>query len=746
MTAESPRANLQEKLDFLLKKQAICSDPNQEFTLKKSIDETRRQLAELDAKPASATPAEAYDISRISKQSPPKLFGRSQELAELDAALADPAVRVYSLIAFGGVGKTSLVAHWLQTLQADGWRGIVRAFAWSFYSQGTRDDGAASSDAFFAAALAFFGEADPALAKLSPWDKGQRLARTVRRVPTLLVLDGLEPLQHPPEPLDGRLKDQAIEALLLTLAEPSAAAGLCLVTSREPVAELAGQLGARRRDLEFLAEEAGAALLHSFGVNRAGAAGIAPDDDELRAASREVNGHALTLKILSLYLAKAHGGDIRRRDRVALAQADARYKTNPQDLASPYGHAFKTMALYETWLADTQDADNQRQLALLRLLGLFDRPADPGCLAALCCAPAIPGLTEPLVAVDEDGWNLAVSALQTAGLLQTTAWAPRPLRGYGEAIARQRMDYFARGITFNLGEPQPFPTDHRPPATNHGLEAHPLLRDYFARRLRDSQPDAWREGQRRLFEHLRASAPYWPEGETGLQPLYQAVAHGCRAGLYDAACSEVYWDRIQRRGEAYSTKKLGLLGADLGAVAGFFPAGWSRPVADLSAADRAWLLNEAATRLRALGRLREAVEPMRAGMEMAAEQQDWKNAAIYAGNLSELEATLGLAAAARADAERGVDYADRSGDAFWRMASRTTLADALHLAGQREAALARFREAEALQAERQPDYPLLYSLRGFRYCDALLAAAERAAWRCLPSPFGRGAGGEGQCC
>ena len=34
-----------------------------------------------------------------------------------------------------------------------------------------------------------------------------------------------------------------------------------------------------------------------------------------------------------------------------------------------------------------------------------------------------------------------------------------------------------------------------------------------------------------------------------------------------------------------------------------------------------------------------------------------------------------------------------------------------------------------MQAERQPDYPLLYSLRGFRYCDLLLAAPERAAWQ-----------------
>lgn len=69
---------------------------------------------------------------------------------------------------------------------------------------------------------------------------------------------------------------------------------------------------------------------------------------------------------------------------------------------------------------------------------------------------------------------------------------------------------------------------------------------------------------------------------------------------------------------------------------------------------------------------------MRAGIEGAVKQEDWKNAAITSGNLSELELTLGLVAAAVRDAEQSVRYADRSGDAFQRMARRTTHADALH--------------------------------------------------------------------
>jgi hypothetical protein len=44
-----------------------------------------------------------------------------------------------------------------------------------------------------------------------------------------------------------------------------------------------------------------------------------------------------------------------------------------------------------------------------------------------------------------------------------------------------------------------------------------------------------------------------------------------------------------------------------------------------------------------------------------------------------------------------------------------------------------FLKAEQMQQELQPDFPLLYSLWGFRYCDLLLAAPERAAWRLILS-------------
>jgi len=86
------------------------------------------------------------------------LFGRDTELAGLDEAWDAPATHVLTIVAWGGVGKTSLVIDWMARRSAAGWAGFERVFDWSFYSQGTREQGAASADAFVAKALEFFGE------------------------------------------------------------------------------------------------------------------------------------------------------------------------------------------------------------------------------------------------------------------------------------------------------------------------------------------------------------------------------------------------------------------------------------------------------------------------------------------------------------------------------------------------------------------------------------------------------------
>jgi hypothetical protein len=179
-------------------------------------------------------------------------------------------------------------------------------FGWSFYRQGTRAE-TSSADEFLDAALTWFGDPEPRLG--TAWEKGERLAKLVAHRRTLLVLDGLEPLQNPPGPQEGRLREPSLQALLGELAAFNR--GLCVVTTRLPVADIADHAGASavRLDLEQLSNDAGAKLLRALGVKG--------DEAELRSASDEFSGHCLALTLLGSYLTDAFSGHIRFRREVA---------------------------------------------------------------------------------------------------------------------------------------------------------------------------------------------------------------------------------------------------------------------------------------------------------------------------------------------------------------------------------------------------------------------------------------------
>jgi tetratricopeptide (TPR) repeat protein len=112
-------------------------------------------------------------------------------------------------------------------------------------------------------------------------------------------------------------------------------------------------------------------------------------------------------------------------------------------------------------------------------------------------------------------------------------------------------------------------------------------------------------------------------------------------------------------------------------------------------------------------------------LKMYEERNIDKDLAIVASNLSELYLTLGALHEAVDVGRQAVEFADRSGDGFYKEASRAALADALHQSGQSADAEQLFVEAEAMQRVSEPAYTFLYSLRGYKYCDLLL---EQGKW------------------
>src|SRR6516225_6291061 len=363
-----------------------------------------------------------------------EIFGREEDITFLDRAWAKKEVNVVTIVAWAGVGKSTLINHWLRRMAAKHYRSAELVFGWSFYRQGT-SGGTSSADEFLDAALAWFGDPDPRIG--TAWDKGERLAKLMSHRRTLLVLDGLELLQNPPGPQEGRLSEPSLQALLRELAAFNT--GLCVITTCTPVADIAHheRTSALRRDLEQLSCDAGAKLLRALGVEG--------HEAELRSASDEFSGHCLALTLLGSYLTDAYNGDIRRREEVS------------ERLAHDVGqgaHARKVMESYETWFGEGPE------LSVLRLLGLFDRPADEKALGVLLKPPAIPGLTESLTDLSVTEWRMILSQLRRARL---------------------------------LAEEDPQDPGH--------LDTHPLVREYFGEQLRSQQSEAWKECNRRLFYH-----------------------------------------------------------------------------------------------------------------------------------------------------------------------------------------------------------------------------------------------------
>src|SRR6476469_8131860 len=207
--------------------------------------------------------------------------------------------------------KSTLVNHWLRRMAAEHYRSAQLVFGWSFYRQGTSGD-TSSADEFLDAALTWFGDPDPRLG--TEWEKGERLSKLIAHRRTLLVLDGMEPLQNPPGSQEGRLREPSLQALLRELAAFNT--GLCVITTRLAITDLADHAGtsALRRDLEQLSSDAGAKLLRALGIKGSEA--------ELRSASDEFRGHCLALTLLGSYLTDAYAGDIRRRDEVSARLAN----------------------------------------------------------------------------------------------------------------------------------------------------------------------------------------------------------------------------------------------------------------------------------------------------------------------------------------------------------------------------------------------------------------------------------------
>jgi len=170
-------------------------------TITDAIDSRRRITRQsLQKTPASALrvgtrrPAARLGPEKISVAKLPvtgsDIFGREEDIAFLDHAWGNKGVNVVTIVAWAGVGKSTLVNHWLRRMATEKYRSAELVFGWSFYRQGTSGD-TSSADEFLDATLTWFGDPDPRLG--TSWERaGRGIGRTFQNVRLFTSMSILE--------------------------------------------------------------------------------------------------------------------------------------------------------------------------------------------------------------------------------------------------------------------------------------------------------------------------------------------------------------------------------------------------------------------------------------------------------------------------------------------------------------------------------------------------------------------------
>ena len=465
-----------------------------EVQLARIVEEVRRMGATQSYDLVSRSPAAAAIDVHLGEipPAPPKLIGREDEMAMLENAWQGGVVNTVVLHALGGAGKSALLRTFVDERLENGGDGADRIYGWSAYSQGSGTQKRADADGFISQALKDFGfQGEPPRDAV---ERARELARLVQQQRVLLLLDGLEPLQDPPGVNKGRLKDKGLKELIQKLSYSNP--GLLIITTRQPITELENS-GAvvTNHALDKLTPTSGADLLVELGVSGR--------QKHLEEAVKQVDGHALSVTLLGTYLTQVCGGDVRKRDlfdfRIRLTDEE-RALADLDPTLIPAKRAQKVMRGYLEQFdrLDETKGGGGPERALLHLLGLFDRPADGDAVDVLL-AERIPGLTD----------DLFVEVEKTKGFL-----------GFGRKVLTRELSAGEREARINWAKNRLRKLRLLSPKADEdpsGLDAHPVVRAYFADRLKDTAPEAAKAAHEKLYYHYST---------IGLPPAFQ-----CRIGI-----------------------------------------------------------------------------------------------------------------------------------------------------------------------------------------------------------------------
>lgn len=320
-------------------------------------------------------------------------IGRENELSFLDSCWINPTVNVVEVIAFGGTGKSSLINKWLSEFGQSLYRDAEKIYAWSFYWQGQSSESNSSGDYFIEHALAWFGDEKPS--KGTPWSKAARLANLIRESKTLLILDGLEPLQYPPGKKHGQVENPAVSFLIRELA--SSNPGLMIITTRSIVADVKAFNDGRVATLHLknLAESEGIELLRQCGVKGS--------RKQYESVVRSYSGHPLSLSLIAGYLENVHRGELVKLTIDHSLLDDTHHES----------HVSRIMSDYMQWL------EGRPGQQILQLVSLIERTTKAVEVRNIARMRLESGVTDRIFSISDAGFMYAIQELVFVKLLNS---------------------------------------------------------------------------------------------------------------------------------------------------------------------------------------------------------------------------------------------------------------------------------------------------------------------------------------
>ena len=278
-------------------------------------------------------------------------FLRPRQLDRLDEAWRSHRCRVFSIVGPPGVGKSALVHQWLDRKEQEGYGGATGVLGWSFSNSpfGVHTD----VDDFLDRCVAWLKLNESSCS--SGMDRVRNVISELHRRHYLLVLDGLD------APQSGRVPPESIDPLLRAFLLEFAAGekGMCVVTAREAIPELASSPRCHVEHLISPSPEACAAILSTGNISTS-----SPEELKKLVTHFGLNGHSLSL--LAGFSTQKEG-------------VEEKSGADPFDLRREEPEDF-----HDVLRLIRDHFQSKPELVVLRTLSLFDGPAERGAILDAC--------------------------------------------------------------------------------------------------------------------------------------------------------------------------------------------------------------------------------------------------------------------------------------------------------------------------------------------------------------------------